>query len=165
MTFGLAFTAHADDPARLERAISQANVKLPDAIATAEQQAGGGHVVKAEFKVQGEGAGYYDVRVLGANNTVTDYRVDGETGKVTRANMVSTHGPVNGIDPEALHNVQTTLSSAIAAAEESSGGKAISVDTDHGGGQVRYSIKVAKADGTSEKVTVNGSNGKVATVQ
>jgi uncharacterized membrane protein YkoI len=165
LTFGLAFTAHADDPAQLERAISQANVKLPDAIATAERHAGRGHVVKAEFKVKGEGAGFYDIRVLGADNAVTDYRVDGETGKITRANLISTHGPVNGIDPEALQNVQTPLSSAITAAEESSGGKAISVDTDHGGGQVRYSIKVAKADGSITKVTVNGSNGKVAAVE
>jgi uncharacterized membrane protein YkoI len=165
MIFGLASTAHAGDPAQLEHAISQAKVKLTDAIATAEQRAGGGHAVKADFKVKGEGAGYYDIRVLGADNSVMDYRIDGVTGKVLNATMVSTHGPVNGIDPEALQNVQTPLSGAISAAEESSGGKAISVDTDHGGGQVRYSIKVAKADGSISKVTVNGSNGKVATIE
>jgi uncharacterized membrane protein YkoI len=165
MLFGLAATTLADDPAHLEHAISQANVKLTDAIATAEQRSGGGHVVKADFKVEGKGAGYYDIRVLGANNSIADYRIDGVTGKVLRATRVSDHGEVNGIDPEALRHVQTSLGSAITAAEQTSGGKVIGVETEHGGGQILYSMRVARADGSTEKVTVNGSNGKVASVE
>jgi uncharacterized membrane protein YkoI len=164
MIFGLSSTASPQGAAKLEEAISHANVSLKDALQTAEQQSGGGHTLNADFKVKGEGSGYYDVRVLSDEGKVAQYRIDGSTGKVIEATTESAPSKVNGIDPSALRNAQTSLSDAITTAEQSSGGRAIGVTVNPGAGQVRYAIKVARADGGTEKVTVNGSNGKVASV-
>ena len=35
-------------------------------------------------------------------------------------------------------------------------------DTDRDGSTVRYTVKVAMADGTMEKIKINGADGKVA---
>jgi uncharacterized membrane protein YkoI len=162
MILGLSSAARSQGPAELEQAISHANVSLKDALQTAEQQAGGGHTLKADFHVKGEGSGYYDVSVLSDNGKVAQYRIDGNTGKVIQSTTEPAPAKVHGLDPSALRNVQTSLPDAIATAEQSSGGKAIGAAVNQGGGQVLYAIKVARADGGTEKVTVNGSNGKVA---
>jgi uncharacterized membrane protein YkoI len=57
------------------------------------------------------------------------------------------------------------LKSAIKTAEAQSGGKAVDADADRNGDTVRYVVKVAKADGSTEKVKVNGADGKVASAQ
>jgi uncharacterized membrane protein YkoI len=49
--------------------------------------------------------------------------------------------------------------------EAQSGGKAVDADADRDGDTVRYTVKVAKADGTTEKVKVNGADGKIASAK
>jgi uncharacterized membrane protein YkoI len=165
LILGLSPAVHSQGAAQLERVISNANVSLKDAIQTAEQQAGGGHALKADFNVQGEGSGYYDVRVLSDDGRIAQYRIDANTGKVLKSTADTAPAKVEGgIDPSAVRHVQTPLADAIATAEQSSGGRAVGVEVNQGGGQVRYAVKVARADGTTKKVTVNGSNGKVASV-
>ena len=69
------------------------------------------------------------------------------------------------IKPDQLENAPTSLKSAIKTAEAQSGGKAVDADADRNGDTVRYVVKVAKADGSMEKVKVNGADGKIASAR
>jgi uncharacterized membrane protein YkoI len=64
-----------------------------------------------------------------------------------------------------LANAPTSLKSAIKSAESQSGGKAVDADADRDGDQVRYTVKVALSDGTTQKIKINGADGKVASAK
>lgn len=166
LALGLAVTgAQATNAADEEQTLSNAKVSLTQAIGIAEKQ-GSGQAVSADYKPKSGGMGDYDVRVLsGDGKKLTSYRVNPNTGKVTQASREPFQKLFTHIKPTDLQNAPTSLKSAISTAESQSGGKAVNADTDRTGDTVRYTVKVAKADGTSEKVQVNGADGKVASAQ
>lgn len=148
-----------------EQTLSDAKVALTQAIGIAEKQ-GSGQAVSADYKAKHGSMGHYDIRVLSSDGSkLTRYRVNSNTGKITEASSEPFQKYFTRIKATDLQNAPTSLKSAITTAESQSGGKAVVADTDHTGDTVQYTVKVAKADGTTEKVKVNGADGKVASAQ
>ena len=154
--------AQAADPAHEDAALSNAKVSLNEAIGIAEQQ-GSGQAISADYKAKKGSMGAYDIKVLGSDGkNLTEYRISSSTGKVRKASEEPFEKLFTRIKPADLQNAPTSLKTAIKTAESETGGKVIDADTDRAGDSVRYTVKVAKADGTTEKVKVNGADGKVA---
>ena len=166
LAMGCAVTAtQAADAAREDATLSNAKVSLNDAIGIAEKQ-GSGQAVMADYTGKKGTMGHYDIKVLSSDGSkLTKYRVSTATGKVTEASNEPFEKLFTRIKPDQLENAPTTLKSAIKTAEAQSGGKAVDADADRNGDAVRYVVKVAKADGTTEKVKVNGADGKIASAQ
>ena len=93
---------------------------------------------------------------------LTKYRVDPNTGQITAATNQPFEKVFTRLKPTSIQNAPTSLTRAITAAEQRAGGKATDAAVDRDGDQVQYTVKVAKADGTTEKLRVNGAHGKVA---
>ncbi len=163
---GLGMTAaQAANAAHEEQALSDAKVSLTQAIGIAEKQ-GSGQAVSADYKPKSGTMGYYDIKVLSSDGSkLTKYRVNPSNGKITEASNEAFEKVFTRIKPTDLQNAPTSLKTAITTAESQSGGKAVDADTDRTGNSVRYTVKVAKSDGTTEKVKVNGADGKVASAQ
>jgi uncharacterized membrane protein YkoI len=163
---GCAITgAQAANATHEEEALSNAKVSLTQATGIAEKQ-GSGQAVSADYKPKSGGMGHYDIRVLSSDGSkLTSYHVSSSTGKITEASNEPFQKMFTRIKPADLQNAPTSLKSAITTAESQSGGKAIAADTDRSGDTVRYTVKVAKSDGSTEKVKVNGADGKVASAQ
>jgi uncharacterized membrane protein YkoI len=69
------------------------------------------------------------------------------------------------IKPRDIESAQTSLTTAIESAERQTGGKVIDAETEKHGDQVRYDLKVASADGSSQEVKIDGATGKVASME
>jgi len=152
----------ADKTAMEDATLKNANVSLTQAIGIAEKQ-GSGQAISADYAAKKGKMGDYDIKVLSSDGSkLTKYRVSPATGKIAEASNEPFEKVFTRIKPTDLQNAPTSLKSAITAAESQSGGKAIDADTDRTGDSVRYTVKVAKADGSTEKVKVNGADGKVA---
>lgn len=166
LVMGCAVTAtQAADAAREDATLSNAKVSLNDAIGIAEKQ-GSGQAVMADYMPKKGTEGHYNVKVLSSDGSkLTEYRVSTATGKVTKASNEPFEKMFTRLKPDALASAPTSLKGAIKTAEAQSGGKAIDADADRNGDTVRYVVKVAKADGTTEKVKVNGADGKVASAR
>jgi len=166
LAMGCAVTAApAANAAREDAALSDAKVSINKAIDIAEQH-GSGQAVSADYVAKKGSMGRYDVKVLSSDGSkLTKYRVSPNTGKITEASNEPFEKVFTRIKPHDLQNAPTSLKSAIKAAEAQSGGKAVDADANRDGDQVRYTVKVAKADGTTEKIRVNGADGKVASAQ
>lgn len=166
LAMGCAVTgAQAANPAREDATLSQANISLNDAIGIAEKE-GSGQAVMADYMAKKGTMGHYDIKVLSSDGSkLTEYRVSTATGKVTKASNEPFEKMFTRIKPDALASAPTSLKGAIKTAEAQSGGKAVDADADRDGDTVRYTVKVAKADGTTEKVKVNGADGKIASAK
>lgn len=166
LAMGCAVTAsQAANAASEDAALNGAKVSLTDAIGVAEQQ-GSGQAISADYVAKKGAMGHYDIKVLSSDGSkLVKYRVSPSTGKVKEASDEPFEKVFTRIKPQDLQNAQTSLKKAIKTAEEQGDGKAVSADTDRSGNQVRYTVKVAKADGTTEKVKINGADGKVASAQ
>jgi len=148
-----------------EHALSNAQVSLTEAISAAQEQ-GNGQAVSADYNVKHGTAGYYDVKVLSSDGQkLTRYRIAADTGKVISTDNEPIEKVFTRLKPESLRNAPTSMKQAITTAEEKSGGKAMGASIHSDGDQVQYTVHVAKADGSTEKVTVNGSNGRVASAK
>jgi len=157
--------AQSANAAREEQALSNADVSLTQAIKMAEQQ-GGGQAISAEYEPKSGSAGQYEIKVLSNDGKkLTKYMLDPNTGKVTEADNESFQRVFTRIKPTSIQNAPTSLTRAITTAEQRSGGKATGASVDRDGDQVKYTVKVAKTDGTTEKVKVNGADGKVASAK
>jgi len=155
----------ADKASREDATLSNAKVSLTQAISIAEKQ-GSGQAISADYEGKKGTMRNYDIKVLSSDGQkLTKYRVNTSTGKITEASNEPFEKVFTRIKPTDLQNAQTSLKSAITSAESQAGGKAVDADTDRTGDTVRYTVKVAKADGTTEKVKVNGADGKVATAK
>lgn len=160
-----AMTTQAADAKREDQALSNANVSLTQAIHMAEEQ-GSGKAISAEYEPKSGTAGYYQVKVLSNDGKkLTRYRLDPNTGKVTDTSDEPIEKAFTRLKPASISNAPTSLTRAITTAEQRAGGKATDASVDRDGDQVQYTVKVAKADGSTEKVKVNGSNGKVASAK
>lgn len=154
-----------DKAAREDATLSHAKVSLTQAIGIAEKE-GSGQAISADYAGKKGTMGNYDIKVLSSDGSkLTEYRVNTGTGKITKASNEAFEKVFTRIKPTDLQNAPTSLKSAITTAESQSGGKAVDADTDRTGDSVRYTVKVAKADGTTEKVKVNGADGKVASAK
>jgi uncharacterized membrane protein YkoI len=161
-----AATVQASDSARHEaESISNAKLSLTDAIHTAEKQ-GEGWAISAEYEFKRGNPAYYEVKVLrNDGKKLTKYDLSPKTGKVKEVSNEEFENFFTRLKPGLIQNSPTSLSHAISTAETRSGGKATDAEVDRDGDQVKYTVKVVKLDGTSEKVKVNGSDGKVASAE
>lgn len=158
--------AQASDSARHEaEAISNAKISLTEAIRLAEKQ-GNGQAISAEYELKSGNPAYYEIKVLGNDGQkLTKYEISPATGKVKDASDEKIEKLFTRLQPNAIQNAPTSLTRAISTAEARAGGKAVDAEVDRDGDQVQYTIKVVKLDGDSEKVKVNGSDGKVASAK
>ena len=160
---GCAVTAsYADDPAREDAMLSQAKVSMNQAITVAEEQ-GAGQAIDADYIPKSGAMGIYDVKVLSMDGKkLLDFSINPENGRVLKATRMHVEKVFTRIKPADLQAAQTPLKGAIKTAEAQSGGKAVMADTDRQGDTVRYTVKVAMADGTTKTIKVNGADGKLA---
>jgi len=147
------------------QAISSAKVSLTDAIHMAETQ-GSGQAISAEYEFKNGNPPYYEVKVLRNDGAkLTKYELSPNSGKVKEISNEEFQKLFTRIKPASIQNAPTSLSRAISTAESRSGGKATDASVDRDGDQIQYTVKVVKLDGTTEKVKVNGSDGKVASAK
>ncbi len=146
------------------KALHNAKLSLTDAIKIAEKE-GNGKAVDAEIDAK-SGQAQYAVEVLSSDGKkLTEYKLDADTGKILGTSNESVEKVFTRVKPQDLQNAQTSLAGAIRAAEQKAGGKVIDAETEGSGAKLRYDLKVAKADGTTEKVKIDGTTGKVASAK
>jgi uncharacterized membrane protein YkoI len=158
--------AQASDSARHEaQSLSNARISLTEAIRLAEKQANG-QAISAEYELKGGNPAYYEIKVLSSDGQkLTRYEISPATGKVNDATDEKIAKLFTRLQPNAIQNAPTSLTRAISTAEARAGGKAVDAEVDRDGDQVQYSVKVVKLDGDSEKLKINGSDGKVASAK
>lgn len=162
-TVGCAVTAgYAADSGREEATLSHARVSMNQAITVSEEQ-GSGQAIDAEYIPKGGSLGMYDVKVLSMDGKkLLDFNINPENGRVLKATRERAGRVFTRIKPADLQSAQIPLKGAIKTAEAQTGGKAVRADIDRQGDSVRYTVKVAMADGTSQTIKVNGADGKLA---
>ena len=145
------------------QAASDSKISLTEAIHTAEK-AGMGKAVDAEVEGSKGGHARYQVEVLSSDGKkLTEYTINANTGKVEKTNNEALEKLVTRVKPDDLQSTQTTLTAAIREAEQQTGGKVIDAETGASDGSLHYELKVAMADGKTDKVKVDGSTGKIST--
>lgn len=141
--------------------LGRCKVTLIEAIRAAEK-ADGGRTTTAEFNFKRGNPAVYDVKVLSADGKkLTDYAIDPKTGNVKDTHNEALEKLLTRLSPENLRSTTTTLSHAVYVAQESTGGRALNADVDRKGDHLEYTVETVKPDGTSHKVKIDGSNGKV----
>ena len=163
ITVGCAVTvSYAAGSAHEDPVASRAKVSMNQAITVAEEQ-GSGQAIDAQFIPRSGATGMYDVKVLSMDGKkLLDFNINPDDGRVLKATREHVVKLFTRLKPKDLEDAQTPLKGAIKAAEAQTGGKAVMADTDRHGDTVRYTVKVAMADGTTQTINVNGADGKVA---
>ena len=158
--------AQASDSVRHEaQSIEKAKISLAEAIRIAEKQ-GNGQATSAEYEFKNGNPAYYEVKVLrNDGQKLTKYELSPSTGTVKEVSDEKFEKLFTRIKPVAIQNAPTSLTRAIATAETRTGGKAKEAEVNRDGDQLQYKIEVVKLDGTSEKLEINGSDGKVASAK
>lgn len=166
ITVGCAVTAsYAADPAREDAMLSRAKVSMNQAITVAEEQ-GSGQAIDAAHIPKSGTMGIYDVKVLSMDGKkLVDFNINPENGRVLKGTRERFEKVFTRIKPADLQNAQTPLKGAIKTAEAQTSGKVVRADTDRHSDTVRYTVRVAMADGTTETIKVNGADGKVASAK
>jgi uncharacterized membrane protein YkoI len=166
ITVGCAVTAsYAAAPAREDAILSHARVSMNQAITVSEEQ-GSGQAIDAEYIPKSGSPGLYDVKVLSMDGKkLLDFNINPENGRVLKATRERVGKVFTRIRPADLQSAQTPLKGAIKTAEAQTGGKAVRADIDRQGDSVRYTVKVAMTDGTTQTIKVNGADGKVASAR
>jgi uncharacterized membrane protein YkoI len=156
--------AQADSAKREVQAMSGVKISLTDAIRAAERE-GNGKAIDADYRAASSGVGSYDVKVLSNDGTkLMKYRLNAATGKLESAGNEAFEKVFTRLKAQDISSAPTSLVSAIHMAEQHAGGKALDADVEHTGDTVRYEVKVAKTDGTTEKLKIDGS-GHLASVK
>jgi uncharacterized membrane protein YkoI len=156
--------AQADDAKSELQTLDSAKVSLTDAIQKAEQE-GMGKAIDVEIESDRGQQPHYAVEVLSSDGkTITEYEVDAMTGTISGARTERFENVFKRTQSRDLAQAetQTSLTQAISTAESQSGGKAIEAETEREDARVRYEIKIAQADGSTEELEVDGASGKVA---
>jgi len=155
--------AQASDSARHEaQAMEKAKISLTEAIHIAERQ-GNGQATSAEYEFKNGNAAHYEVDVLrNDGQKLTRYELSPSTGAVKEVSDEKFEKLFTRLKPTAIQNAPTSLTRAISTAETRSGGKAKEAEVKRDGDQLLYKVEVVKLDGTSQKLEINGSDGKVA---
>ncbi|HZO21180.1 MAG TPA: PepSY domain-containing protein [Steroidobacteraceae bacterium] len=155
-------TTGAEGVVQEAQSLTQAKVSLPDAIRLAEQSARG-RAVSAAYELGSSSPPYYEIKVLHeAGRKLTRYDLNPNTGKVKGASDERIEPLFTHLRPSSVASARVSLSRAVETAEERAGGKATAAAIERGTEPLRYSIAIARLDGTTENVQVNGSDGTVA---
>lgn len=158
-----ASAAQASDTDRhIAQSMAKAKMSLSEAVRTAEKQ-GDGKAVSASYEFKRGNPAYYEVKVLSNDGSkLVRYDLDPNTGNVNNVSDEKIAKFFTRLKPETMRHSAVTLSHAILTAQERANGKADAADVDREGDTVQYTINVIRRDGTSEKVKINGADGKVA---
>ncbi|HET9390390.1 MAG TPA: PepSY domain-containing protein [Steroidobacteraceae bacterium] len=144
------------------QSLTQAKVSLTEGIHLAEQHANG-HAISASYEVPNGRPSYYLIEVLrGDGLKLTRYELSPNTGRVQPAGDQHLNQLPGRLKPAAVGNAPTSLAGAVQRAEERAGGKATGATIDPGGDRVNYIIDIARLDGSTQRVEVNGADGRVA---
>jgi uncharacterized membrane protein YkoI len=157
-----AATAQASQTAKHEaEELRRAKLSLIEAIVAAEKE-NGGKAARAEFVFRRGNPAYFEIRVLSADGSkLTRYDLNARTSKLQNTENEALEKLVTRLTPETLRRSPTTLTHAIAVAQEHSGGHARSAEIDRKSDHLEYDIETVKLDGTLHKVKVNGTDGAV----
>jgi len=141
--------------------LQRTKMSLIEAIIAAEKQ-DGGRTTSAAFNFKRGNPAYYEVTVLSADGKkLTKYELDPKTGSIRDTHNEVLEKLLTRISPENLRMTATTLTHAVYVAQQQSGGRALNVDVDRKGDHLEYTVETVKLDGTSHKITIDSSNGKV----
>jgi uncharacterized membrane protein YkoI len=153
---------HASQSAKHQaEELHRAKLSLIEAVIAAEK-AGAGKATSAEFQFKRGNPAYFEVKVLSADGKkLTRYDLDPRTGTVKNTDNEPLEKLITRIAPDDLRHSPTTLTHAVALAQEHSGGHAVSADVDRKGDHLEYDIETVKVDGTSHKIKVSGADGTV----
>lgn len=160
---GIAGTRENDERKQL-LAVLGAQTSAEQAIAIAERQTGG-RAVKLE--VGREKSTYlYEVKTA-AGGTITEVLIEPGTGQIVRSEVEDALGRLldweDWGDAVRAAALPIAMTSAIAAAEQHSGGKAIEASLEDEDGAETYEVEVAKEDGV-QKVSID-TTGKVVKME
>ena len=141
--------------------LRRVKLSLIEAVIAAEKESGG-KATSAEFEFKRGNPAYFEVKVLSADGKkLTRYDLDPRTGQVQNTANEALEKLVTRLTPEDLRRSPTTLTHAIALAQEHSEGHARSADIDRKSDHLEYDIETVKLDGTSHKVKISGLDGTV----
>jgi uncharacterized membrane protein YkoI len=157
-----AATVEASQSAKHEaEELRRLNLSLIEAIIAAEKE-GDGKATSAEFQFKRGNPAFFEVKVLSADGKkLTRYDLDPRTGKVKDTHNELLEKLISRLTPDSLRHTPTTLTHAIALAQEQSGGRARSADVDRKDDRLEYNIETVKLDGTLHKMRVSATEGKV----
>ena len=163
---GAAFAATngKGEDAREIEALQSAKVTAEQAIAAAEQKTDG-HALKVGLEDE-NGRVLYDVKTV-IQDKVFDVYVDPNSGQIVRSEEEGLIDRMLDREDKAqlaqLMKSPTTLATAIAAAEQQTGGKVIEAAYDDENGRGIFEAEVLK-DNARQEVKVEGATGKVMSV-
>jgi uncharacterized membrane protein YkoI len=141
--------------------LRRVKLSLIEAVIAAEKDSGG-KATSAEFEFKRGNPAYFEVKVLSADGKkLTRYELDPRTGTVQKTDNETLEKLVMRLTPEELRRSPTTLTHAIALAQEHSGGHARSADIDRKSDHLEYDIETVKLDGTSHQVKISAVDGTV----
>jgi len=154
--------AQASQSAKHEaQELRRSKLSLIEAIIAAEKQ-DGGKSTSAEFVFKRGNPAFFAVTVLSADGKkLTKYDLDPKTGRVGDTHNEVLEKLLTRISPDTLRLTPTTLSHAIAIAQQSSGGHAMSADADRHGDHLEYTVETVNIDGTSHHIKIDSSSGMV----
>lgn len=153
---------HGD--ARENSVIANAKVALGEAIQAAERQSNG-RALSASIEDEG-GKTYYEVRTA-SNGKVMEVRVDLQTGAIA---SIKKHNLERMFEGESRSEAQdflkagTSLSQAIATAEQKTGGRATEAAYENENGRTQIEVAVLDQTGVEHAVKVNATDGKILSV-
>lgn len=158
----VAASAQASQSAKHEAAeLHRAKLSLIEAIVTAQKQ-NGGRALSAQFEFKRGNPAYFEVKVLSADGSkLTRFELDPRSGKVQDTGNEALEKLITRITPEELSQVSTTLTHAIALAEQSSGGHAVSAEVKRDAGALGYEVATVKLDGNSQTIRVRAADGRI----
>jgi uncharacterized membrane protein YkoI len=141
--------------------LRRVNLSLIEAIIAAEKE-GGGKATSASFEFKRGNPAYFEVKVLSSDGKkLTRYDLDPRTGNVQKSGNETLEKLLTRLTPEELRRSPTTLTHAIALAQQHSEGHARSAGIDRKSDHLEYDIETVKLDGTSHQVKISGSDGTV----
>jgi hypothetical protein len=116
-----AATVQASQSAKHEaEELRRVNLSLIEATIAAEKE-GGGKATSAEFQFKRGNPAFFEIKVLSADcKRLTRYDLDPHTGKVQNIHNELLEKLVSRITPDSLRRAPTTLTHAIALAQEHS---------------------------------------------
>ncbi len=162
---GAAFAAAGENENGQEiAAVLGAKTSAAQAIAAAEKQTGG-RAMKIDIEKE-KGAYLYGIKTV-SKDKVAEVFVDPASGQVVRTGDEGLIAKIFDREDQneftKLTASPTTLTTAIATAEQHTGGKAIEASFDNEEGAMLFEVEVVK-DNAMHKVMIDSANGKVLKV-
>jgi uncharacterized membrane protein YkoI len=161
LLFGTVLSQAAQSAKHEAEELRRMSLSLIEAVIAAEKE-GGGKATSAQFAFKRGNPPYFEVKVLSTDGKkLTRYELNPRTGKVEKTANEALEKLVTRLTPEDLRRSPTTLTHAIALAQERSGGHARSADIDRKSDHLEYDIETVTLDGTSHQVKISGMDGAI----